>query len=366
MLQALASAETMARQDREQRQPHRTDGAERLMPASVTTTEMAALNAFYRRRGKARITVAGDKAEIAARWPATDAAEQSLCAIGVTVGAKGATLQLPLRAVERLLAKAEVSADLSKLAPRHAALLLEAVLADDLERLEGALGEKIEFISIKRSAAPPPTTPFALALSGDGQTTECTFFAEDAVLAVRMARLLDEAGASLPVPADFPLLVCLRRDALTITLGMLRSLQPDDVILLGAAEKDRTAAIIVAERFFAPVRLTAAGPQLLAAPAAIAGSNWEWTMDQKTPPSGQTLEESSLDELPVALAFEVGRTVMPLGDVRQLAPGAIVAFPDAVEETVDIMANGKRVGRGEVVRVGDHLGVRILRMFDNG
>ena len=249
--------------------------------------------------------------------------------------------------------------------PRTPPLLLETALAGDIERLEDALGERIEFTSVDRNAPLPQSVPFAFALTGNDQTTECSFFAETAELGARIGSLLDEAGGSPRVPADFPLQIYLRRNALTITIGMLRSLQPDDVILLGDADKDRTAAVIIAERFFSPVTLTAAGPQLLAAPAAIAGSNWEWTMDQNTPPNGQTLEESSLDELPVALAFEVGRTVMPLGEVKQLAPGAIVAFPGVTEEMVDIIANGKRVGRGEVVRVGEHLGVRVLRMFDN-
>ncbi|TIX35577.1 MAG: hypothetical protein E5V34_02635 [Mesorhizobium sp.] len=89
-------------------------------------------------------------------------------------------------------------------------------------------------------------------------------------------------------------------------------------------------------------------------------------MNQNTPPhADQTLEESTLDELPVALAFELGRTAMPLGEVRQLAPGAIVPLANVTKETVDIIANGKRVGRGEIVRIGESLGVRIARMFDN-
>ncbi|TJV03500.1 MAG: hypothetical protein E5Y18_27345, partial [Mesorhizobium sp.] len=55
----------------------------------------------------------------------------------------------------------------------------------------------------------------------------------------------------------------------------------------------------------------------------------------------------------------------PLGEVRQLAPGAIVPLANVTKETVDIIANGKRVGRGEIVRIGESLGVRIARMFDN-
>ncbi|TIT71772.1 MAG: hypothetical protein E5W57_30945, partial [Mesorhizobium sp.] len=58
-------------------------------------------------------------------------------------------------------------------------------------------------------------------------------------------------------------------------------------------------------------------------------------------------------------------TAMPLGEVRQLAPGAIVPLADVAEATVDILGNGRRVGRGEIVRIGESLGVRIVRMFDN-
>ena len=55
---------------------------------------------------------------------------------------------------------------------------------------------------------------------------------------------------------------------------------------------------------------------------------------------------------------------MPLGDVRKLSAGAIVQL-DRAGQAVDIVANGKRVGQGEMVRIGESLGVRITRMFDN-
>ncbi|RWF11220.1 MAG: YscQ/HrcQ family type III secretion apparatus protein [Mesorhizobium sp.] len=184
-------------------------------------------------------------------------------------------------------------------------------------------------------------------------------------LAVRAGGFLDEIVKARPsIPAEFPLPVCLWRNALTISFGELQDLQPDDVVLFDDEEEE--AAFVIAERLYAPAILSANGPQLLAAPTAIAGSKWEWTMNQYTPPhADQTLEESTLDELPVALAFELGRTAMPLGEVRQLAPGAIVPLANVTKETVDIIANGKRVGRGEIVRIGESLGVRIARMFDN-
>ena len=83
-------------------------------------------------------------------------------------------------------------------------------------------------------------------------------------------------------------------------------------------------------------------------------------MGQDTGTADQALDDATLEDLPVALAFEVGRKAMPLGDIRKLSAGAIVLL-DATGQGVDIL----RVGQGEMVRIGESLGVRITRMFDN-
>lgn len=87
-------------------------------------------------------------------------------------------------------------------------------------------------------------------------------------------------------------------------------------------------------------------------------------MGQDTAAAGQALDDAALEDLPVALAFEVGRKAMPLGEIRQLTAGAVVQL-DTTGQAVDILANGRRVGQGEMVRIGESLGVRVIRMFDN-
>lgn len=365
MPQDLGSAKSKARVKPAKRAAARSSAGERLTLETVAPVDVGALNAFYRRRAAAQITIAGKTVAIAAAWPAPNSANQPLCAIAFTVGDTVGQLHLPLSVVERGLARIDGTVDMKRLAPAHAALLLEASFEDDLEWIEGKLDQRIAITSIAPGEAVSGQTPFAFTLTDKDGTTGCVLTVNDVGLAVRVGRLLDELGKTgPPIPAGFPLPVRLRRGPLAITLGDLQSLQADDVVLFDDAAEERMA-LVIAERLYAPVALTAEGPQLLAAPIAIAGSNWEWTMNQNTPPAGQTLEESTLDELPVALAFEVGRTAMPLGDVRQLAPGAIVPLADVAEPTVDILANGRRVGRGEIVRIGESMGVRIVRMFDN-
>ncbi|KUM28947.1 hypothetical protein AU467_01475 [Mesorhizobium loti] len=333
---------------------------------SVAAMEVGALNAFYRRRVPAQITIAGKTMAIAAVWPGPNAADQRRCTIAFTVGEAAGKLRLPLTIVERGLVMADELVDMGQLAPVHAALLLESVLEEDLQWIEGRLGEGISITSIERRDVVSDEGSYAFVLTGEGEPIDCVLNTNSAGLATRIGRILDEIGkAKAPIPAGVPLPVSLRRGALMISLGELQSLRPDDMVLFDDVAEEGVATFVIAERLFAPVSLTAEGPRLLAAPAAIAGSKWEWTMSQSTPPAGQTLEESTLDELPVALAFEIGRTAMPVGEVRQLAPGAIVPLADVTKPAVDILANGKRVGRGEIVRIGESLGVRIERMFDN-
>lgn len=75
--------------------------------------------------------------------------------------------------------------------------------------------------------------------------------------------------------------------------------------------------------------------------------------------------ESELDEIPVEVVFELGRMELTVGELRQLAPGTIAPLKRPFEEAFDIVANGKRIGRGVPVRIGDQLGIRITRVAND-
>ncbi len=68
------------------------------------------------------------------------------------------------------------------------------------------------------------------------------------------------------------------------------------------------------------------------------------------------------EELPVHLTIEVGRLRMSAAELMKLAPGNLLDLHVTPEQGVDLVINGKKVGRGELVRIGDLLGVRILSM----
>ena len=71
-----------------------------------------------------------------------------------------------------------------------------------------------------------------------------------------------------------------------------------------------------------------------------------------------------LDQLPVRLMFELGRLELTLAELETLGPGHVFALGRDEHQPVDILANGKRIGLGEIIAVGDAIGVRVTRLGD--
>lgn len=86
-------------------------------------------------------------------------------------------------------------------------------------------------------------------------------------------------------------------------------------------------------------------------------------MDEKSssPPNLEML----LD-VRVQLSIELGSCQMPMRDVLQLNPGAIVKLDQQAQAPVDLYANHKRIARGEVVVVDDVYGIKITELFGVG
>ncbi|WP_379071226.1 type III secretion system cytoplasmic ring protein SctQ [Mesorhizobium sp. UC74_2] len=335
---------------------------DRLELETVPEDQLAAVNAFYKHRRAIDVTLAGQPAKIATAWPVAPADGQSSCKLGLKIGDHFAELVIPLALAELLLATVDKTARLENLLPRHAALLLETAAADELDALEARLQATIEFATVEKPESSPETRPFGFILSIGDQLMKCTLHLDDGALLTRLSRLLDEADRSVPqFPAALPLPVRLWCDVLASSLGEVRGLKPGDVVLLA---EQATTVLVIGDRLIAPASTSASGTVVTAAPVVITGSKWEWMMGQDTGATGHALDDVTLDDLPVALAFEIGRKAMPLGDIRKLAAGAIVQL-DGTGQAVDIVANGKRVGQGEMIRIGESLGVRITRMFDN-
>ena len=69
-----------------------------------------------------------------------------------------------------------------------------------------------------------------------------------------------------------------------------------------------------------------------------------------------------LENIEVQLTVEVGGTKISIGDLLKLNDGSVVELERLAGEHLDILVNGTLLAKGEVVLVGDRLGVRLTEI----
>ncbi len=72
----------------------------------------------------------------------------------------------------------------------------------------------------------------------------------------------------------------------------------------------------------------------------------------------------ALSAIPVDIQIRLGEVSLPLAELLALRAGSVVALNKDLGEPVEVLAGDKVVACGEIVAVGDQLGVRILELAD--
>lgn len=67
-------------------------------------------------------------------------------------------------------------------------------------------------------------------------------------------------------------------------------------------------------------------------------------------------------DVPVEVAVEIGRTTMTIRETLAIVPGSIVSLDRMAGEPVDLLVNGRRIARGEVVAVDEEFGLRVTEV----
>jgi flagellar motor switch protein FliN/FliY len=97
-------------------------------------------------------------------------------------------------------------------------------------------------------------------------------------------------------------------------------------------------------------------------PAAAHAEDEE--LEQAPPPvtSAPSEKKASIkpEELPIQVVIEVGRLQMSIQKLMELQPGNTLELDIHPEDGVDLVVNGRRVGKGELLKIGETLGVRVL------
>ena len=69
-----------------------------------------------------------------------------------------------------------------------------------------------------------------------------------------------------------------------------------------------------------------------------------------------------LENIEVKLTVEVGNTEIKIKDLLRLNEGSVVELDRLAGDPLDILANGTRIAKGEVVMVGEKFGIRFTEV----
>ena len=251
-------------------------------------------------------------------------------------------------------------------------LLVELALAPLFATIETSTGAPLTLRSSSRRAPGDPTRPgpqsrwltfrgtvagdpFELALELDGHVLE------------RFVKLLQQvAPARLPLAETIvPIVAILVAGAVRLPVRTLQDLRHGDVLIPDEFSFERgEVALIFGDRYRAIARLEENGARVRSALQHSKSIQEINAMEGTGAP--RVVEMDDLGDLEIQLTFELGRQTVELEQLRSIMPGYVFPLERSPDDPVDIVANGRRIGRGEIVRVGDGLGVRVTRLFDHG
>lgn len=251
------------------------------------------------------------------------------------------------------------------------AMLLELAWLSWVEPLEALLGgsvpggslpgEGLRVVPVMPSTTDAPSRMSILGIDiaiGEAPPLAASLHMSEAA-AARVAMLLERHARLAPDPLDMlrlPLTV-EAADA-PLILSELRSLQPGDVVMLDCLP-DRLMLLRLGDSLQTRARRTGDSLECLT-PLYAVNPDRNDVMTQTATASDLDV---SLDDLPIRLVCQIGSVELSLAQLREMGPGSLLQLNAGAQDGVDLMVNGRRVGRGELVTIGDGLGVRLLEFI---
>lgn len=74
---------------------------------------------------------------------------------------------------------------------------------------------------------------------------------------------------------------------------------------------------------------------------------------------------SPLSQAPVQIQLELGKVKCSLQKLIELRPNDVLPLNEPISQMIDLRIEGRLVGRGQIVKLGDQLGLRISELADS-
>lgn len=177
----------------------------------------------------------------------------------------------------------------------------------------------------------------------------------------------------------WPLAVSVCTEPVTLSLHEIRHMEPGDVLLLKAHARQRErmpVRLCLGGRAWPGIDAVLQGRKLRIERAAGAGpapANPSLPRTERSPmtpahalpaaPEDSRGMADDLDAIRMDVEIQVARLSLPLSALRTLAAGQVLDTQHTIDShCVDIFCGGHHLGVGQLVAVGEHLGVRVVAL----
>ncbi len=290
--------------------------------------------------------------------------------IAFTVGGEVGYVTTVTPVVQRLLARADIRVRPDQLDAELAAMVIETVLIDRIETIERQIGAEIALLNLDRreERASLASLCFELRMTDIGTVYPGMIHAPASLLSL-IARSWTQQPAQESDGEIVTFMLACRVAFTDLASSALRELGVGDAMLFDRVAVPGGAAVVVAEALHAVAKFDGEGilylSEPLNKPEPYALGEFLMTEEDDHERPVQAVMEADIDDLPVRLVFEVARQNVTLEELRSLGVGAPIPLDRPASSAVQIFANGRRIGAGEMVMIGDQLGVRVTQLNGN-
>lgn len=215
--------------------------------------------------------------------------------------------------------------------------------------------------------APVPPGPHRIGVELVAVRTEERFELELATDALGLLMVGGAVATRTPPasdpPAEVPVRAQLAIGRAVLTRAETAALRRGDLVLFAETllqpESDGTTRLWLATHHAGglPVRLEGTRVHILQA-----WSPRPMSPVPETAATGADETPSALDDVPVALSFDLGELQLPLSELRHLAPGQSFDLGRPLAGAVRVRANGALIALGELVEIDGRLGVALTQI----
>ena len=138
----------------------------------------------------------------------------------------------------------------------------------------------------------------------------------------------------------------------TLSKNILHSIVPGDVLIMDSHVGHKQSTL--------NLRLTSG--QIFLAEKDENSDTYELIKEENKMPSNNYKENTSLNDIPLNLHFDIGEQALNLEEIEKIGIGYTFEIEKKLPELITLRISNKTIGYGELVTIGDRTGVRVTQL----